>query len=312
MREWRHKSPNLGEMIAAEFDNNIDYLNWMVAKEKEAAWGVFKDLKQRDEDWSGVKDWEQVKNKLAYGDDEFTGYFCDNLKDLSEDGDARNGVWMDIEGFSYDMGSVVAGEPECCVNMNGPESKPELVVYVPISFSCDWNKNLLLNRGVAITNLIHTLMVKGYILDIKMFHSVKREYKGEKGCNRITYVVNIPTQNLCIADIAYSCSPAYFRGAHFVAMDMLADHFSGENGDGRGRGEKCKQIVNEVKSKGIYFPDGYDGEGKRNFETVEKANEWAIKRFNEYVERRNAGLKAKDEKMASITYDEDDEDDIPF
>ena len=65
------------------------------------------------------KSFKNLIDWLRYGQETQTEAFIDNLKDAGTSIDVNDGIFRDIEGFAYDMGSVVKGEPECCLNTWG-------------------------------------------------------------------------------------------------------------------------------------------------------------------------------------------------
>ena len=149
------------------FDNLVEQKEYIKDAIKTRKWKVVSEIEReqpKNTDFYGETNLEDTLLSMDYGLKSYTEYFLDNIDDISSESDGADGMFMDYEGFAYDMGAVVSGEPECCVNMNQLAPTPVINIVVDISFVCRVTAKEIMNRGIAITNLVNTLLTKKYIV----------------------------------------------------------------------------------------------------------------------------------------------------
>ena len=162
----------------------------------------------REARFMGTSDFEESMTHLKYGKAEITTRYLDKLKSLkNENGSENTGFFMDIEGCAYDMGAVVAGEPECCINQGAPSLHPHLTIYIDTGYNGDATQTVIDYRGIAIYHLLTNLIAKGYILDIYFVHYIDVNCGAEKVAQKF----KIPTENLVVSQIAFCGTCEFFR-----------------------------------------------------------------------------------------------------
>jgi len=114
---------------ATFFDNNVDFYEYIKKREPEKKWHHIK-RRGRGDSWAGGVTYEETMNELLFGNKDITYKFLEGLKNLGQERETNTGIFMNTEGFAYDMGAVVSGEPECCVDMKAPESKKSLTILM--------------------------------------------------------------------------------------------------------------------------------------------------------------------------------------
>lgn len=222
----------------------------------------------------GIGSFKEIPDRLKYGDQKVTTIYIDKLKQLKSEGEQNTGINMDIEGFAYDMGAVVSGEPECCLNSGYPETKPHLNIYIDIGYNGSVSPDTIANRGVAILQLISNLISQGYLLDIWIIHYIDT-INGERCCQR----VKLSTEFLTISQLAFAGKCEFFR---VVTWLLTAIQVKRRGYTGSGRSMPSSDVLSELKKDGLYIPSGYT-DGRFNHCSIKQALEYITEIYNEYV-----------------------------
>ncbi len=229
----------------------------------------------------GVSSFDGIFDRLRYGDKVQTENFINELKDLDTFDEIDVGIFRDVEGFAYDMGSVVNGEPECCLNFGSPEAKPTLNMYIDIGYNGGVEVETINYRGYAIIKLINTLISKGYILNIYVVHYITTydgRYSGD-----YAQLFKVPTNFLTLSTIGYSCCCDFFR---VVSWLLTAIQSKCKTHSGDGRSMPNSKIIEAIKERGdLYIPSGYT-DGSLNVCSKERAEELVMGYYNDYVNRK--------------------------
>lgn len=275
---------NNGKKIKAiDFDNLNEQLLYIQNPIKNKTYSVIDQVKQED-DFYGTHTLDQSLQGMKYGFDNDTNYFLDNIAQVQNDDGLTGGIHVDVEGFAYDMGSVVEGIPECCLNSNLPTPTPSVTIMVDIAFSWCVSARAISNRGIAITNLINTLLLNGYIVDLYLLR-----YNSQYDLD-IMYTVKIDTTNLSIANIAYVCTPEYFRKIGWITTDVLREK---ESEIGRGQSKILPFMLNKIKKEKIFFIGGdySDSNITSHLDSVKNANNYILKTFKKYCKENKITIK---------------------
>lgn len=275
---------NNGKKIKAiDFDNLNEQLLYIQKPIKDKAYSVIDQVKQED-NFYGTHTLDQSLQGMKYGFDNDTNYFLDNIAQIQNDDGLTDGIHVDVEGFAYDMGSVVEGIPECCLNSNLPTPTPSVTIMVDIAFSWCVSARAISNRGIAITNLINTLLLNGYIVDLYLLR-----YNSQYDLD-IMYTVKIDTTNLSIANIAYVCTPEYFRKIGWITTDVLREK---ESESGRGESKILPFMLNKIKKEKIFFIGGdySDSNITSHLDSVKNANNYILETFKKYCNENKITIK---------------------
>lgn len=275
---------NNGKKIKAiDFDNLNEQLLYIQKPIKDKAYSVIDQVKQED-NFYGTHTLDQSLQGMKYGFDNDTNYFLDNIAQVQNDDGLTGGIHVDVEGFAYDMGSVVEGIPECCLNSNLPTPTPSVTIMVDIAFSWCVSARAISNRGIAITNLINTLLLNGYIVDLYLLR-----YNSQYDLD-IMYTVKIDTTNLSIANIAYVCTPEYFRKIGWITTDVLREK---ESESGRGESKILPFMLNKIKKEKIFFIGGdySDSNITSHLDSVKNANNYILETFKKYCNENKITIK---------------------
>jgi len=229
------------------------------------------------EEFTNHKTYKQAFKGLKYGDTNYNNVFLDALKDANGDADAVS-YNFDVTGLFYDMGAVVMGTPENAFNItNDGDGKKQIKIYVDIVFSYGINNKYLLNRGVAIFNLLNTLILKGYILDVNFVCNTHNRMIDKT----YYFTFKLPENEVNIPTIAHYTSPEFFRVINFVLLDI------------NGSDPSCCRGKNDAKqfTDGLYINAGYTPSGDIDrkaidaIKTPEKAKQYIIDLFNNYISK---------------------------
>ena len=115
---------------ATIFENNIDIYNYIRKMENEKTWSHLEEYRHSGNDWAGNVTYGQAMQNLLYGNKDITPQIIEGLENLGHDIYSNTGVFMNTEGFAYDIGAVVSVEPECCVDMKAPELKKNIKIVL--------------------------------------------------------------------------------------------------------------------------------------------------------------------------------------
>lgn len=269
-----------GKVIVSEWDNNLDLLSWIKEKSSQMDYHWKQYINETyDPDWHGedCETFDDALKSLEYGNKNYTQDFIRELKNIEYTGEDERITYMDLEGFAYDMGSVVIGEPECCVNMSPPESARIIDIYIGVAFPCGVEAKTIKNRGIAITNLLCTLLARNYMVNLKYILSAN--YSDKPLC----HIINVQNQIINVNELAFYSTPEFFRIIG-IGLDSLRLNDNGYEGQCQGVTPKSiKELI--IQKNGFFIPSPYDCEDIfPKFETVQKANDWVMNLFNEYVE----------------------------
>lgn len=264
---------NNRKIKCVDFDGFMDQLDYIKLFLENNTFNTATEVDMCD-NFYGNNSLQNTVRGMNYGFQKSTDYFMNVLEENKSFTDNNSGIFMDNEGFAYDMGAVVNGEPECCLNTGLPTLTPCIKILVDLSFPWHYTSEEIFNRGIAITNLVETLLANGYIVDLYAI-----EFNSQSDMD-VIYTNKIDTQNLSIANIAFMSSPEYFRKIGFITVDRIRNK---ESEAGRGRSQMLKFMIDKIKRDKIFFiSGGFTGAMKDFFVTPLKAIEDLTEKFNTY------------------------------
>lgn len=258
-----------------DFNSMSEIANYLEGIEDLNSYDLTKDYKLKEQEYFfGIGSFKDIPDRLRYGDQKVTTMYIDKLKQLKSEGEQNTGINMDIEGFAYDMGAVVSGEPECCLNSGYPEAKPYLNIYIDTGYNGSVSPDTIANRGVAILQLISSLISQGYLLDIWIIHYIDTS-NGERCCQR----VKLSTEFLTISQLAFAGKCEFFRVVTWLLTAIQVKR-RGYTGSGRSQPSSC--VISELKKEGLYIPSGYT-DCRFNNCSMKQALEHITEIYNDYV-----------------------------
>ena len=257
-----------------EFDNIIDLYENIMPFIKANTFGVVDEINE-NVGWNGEYSLNQTVEAMKFGFQKNTDYFLDNIKEIRSQETTGKGTYLDYEGFAYDMGSVVEGVPECCLNADLPATKPCIKIVVDIGFPSLYSAKQLNNRGIAIANLINTLIINGFIIDL-CFMRYNHQHDMD-----IMFTVQVNTEVLPISVVAFLSSSDFFRKIGFITTDFIRERPSEI---GRGMTIIQEFMLNKFKREDIFFiGGGYSNpELCYHLENIKEANNYLLSLFNTY------------------------------
>lgn len=257
-----------------EFDNIIDLYENIMPFIKANTFGVVDEINE-NVGWNGEYSLNQTVEAMKFGFQKNTDYFLDNIKEIRSQETTGKGTYLDYEGFAYDMGNVVEGVPECCLNADLPATKPCIKIVVDIGFPSLYSAKQLNNRGIAIANLINTLIINGFIIDL-CFMRYNHQHDMD-----IMFTVQVNTEVLPISVVAFLSSSDFFRKIGFITTDFIRER---PNEIGRGMTIIQEFMLNKFKREDIFFiGGGYSNpELCYHLENIKEANNYLLSLFNTY------------------------------
>lgn len=276
------------KILRAEAENNVDLYNYIQQKIKEKSRGYWKNIRDMDSGddfkWYGGIEFDDVMEELLLGSKNQTQEFLSGIKEQFSDDVVYSQIYFDNEGFAYDMGAVVSGEPECCLNMGAPENKKFITIGIDYSFPCSVQPNVLKNRGIAITNLVHSLITQGYIVNLKFLQIYNP--RNNSNVKKSIFSLNLNTENLSISTVAFYCSVEFFRAIMMLVHSML-DGLPENPGEGMGSDEE-EEFFDIFGKDMLFIPAGYTDESMKSLTSLEKANKKILKLFNGWNKKMEA------------------------
>lgn len=271
---------------ATFFDNNVDFYEYIKKREPEKKWYHIKEHGKGDS-WSGGVTYEETMNELLFGNKEITYQFLEGLKNLGQERETNTGIFMNTEGFAYDMGAVVSGEPECCVDMKAPESKKSLTILMDYTAPYYVDSSMLVRRGLAVANLIYTLIEKGYIIDLNVCACLELHYTGTMlngdEVRKHMMSINVPTDMLSLGTIGFYTSVEFFRILYILSEEMLLNA-----GDDAGHSVGTDDRDDYMLQENVFLiPNCYMDSRGKNLRTQKEANDYVKLLFKEYCETHN-------------------------
>jgi hypothetical protein len=258
-----------------DFDNIADVSEFIESQKDLRKYSLTQtETLSEDKYFYGVSKFEGLTDRMRYGDEQITSKYLDKLEALNMDYETKEGISFDVEGFTYDMGAVVSGEPECCLNTGFPDVKPHLNIYIDIGYNGSVSPDTIANRGVAILQLINSLLSLGYILDIWMVHFITTS-DGELYSQRI----KLSTEYLTISQLAFSGTCEFFRVIAWL-LTAIQKHSYSYTGDGKSM--PASAVIKDMKNQGLFIPSGYTDE-RFNCCSQKEAIELVRQIYNDYI-----------------------------
>lgn len=259
------------------FNNNTEVLQYFEKNKKKIEKTMTYQKKANEfTNFRGNKD---CLHDLKYGNHNYNKNFIDALVDYETDNQTEY-IPAPV-GMFYDMGAVIEGNPEPAYNEQKTDNKKELKIYIDLSINGGTKNNYLLNKGLAIFNLIYTLQQKNYILDVNFIvPTVNKDGKSKK----FVIVYKIPINELNLSTIAFYTSPEFFRRITFIIAEVN-EIYPYET-----EGYYPEQLIKD----GFYIPtcytkNGFNNSINNNYRTKEQAENFINNLFNNYMkEGKNA------------------------
>lgn len=274
-----------------EFDGLVEQLEYIKPQIQNNVYGIVDEIRENSyNNWNGKYTLDQTLNGMMYGFKSETDYFLDMVEEIRTQEGLSDGMYMDVEGYAYDMGSVVDGVPECCVNTGMPTPTPSVSIMVDISFSCGYSAQDLNNRGVAITNLVNTLLLNGYIVDLYyMMYNTQSDMD-------IMYTIKVDTKTMPISSVAFMSSVDYFRKIGFVTMDVIRGK---QSSYGRGTSTIHNFMLNKFKKNDIFFIGGSYSNNSlcSHLSDVRDANKHLLEMFETFCKEHKIKITFKNDSI---------------
>lgn len=259
------------------FENLIDIVDYIKSRPNLNDYNFVQRINSGESaKFLGTNSLDKTLERLKYGNETVTTKYLENIKDLkSENGDDGQGYFMDIQGVAYDMGAVVAGEPECCINTGAPNPRPYLKILIDTGYCGSVDQNTIDNRGIAIYQLINNLIAKNYILDVEFIHYI------DMGGIPYAQRFKISLENLVISQIAFFGTCEFFRAVTWLLTALQSKRKQYDGSMGKSMPSDC--AIKQFKKEGLFIPSGYTDE-RFNDCSLEKAIKYVTDIYNEYVE----------------------------
>ena len=256
-----------------EFDSLSSHADY-IAENNKSSYSYNRELKDCS-DFIGIEgNLDTIIGNIRYGDEKLTTSLL-NLKEQDNYEAEEYDIHMDIEGFAYDMGSVICGEPECCLNTNPLAPKKTIEIVVDLGYCGGCYATAINYRSIAIMNLVTSLQREGYIVKLSLLSTYPR--------NKQIHKTNIDTDIVSASQLAVGTSSYYWRGASWLTVQIL-------NKGGRTGGDDCSttpiDIIKQFEKDNIfYIGGGYTDYKMNDFDSVDEANKYIQELFSKFIDK---------------------------
>lgn len=217
---------------------------------------------------------DTIIGNIRYGDEKLTTSLL-NLKEQDNYEAEEYDIHMDIEGFAYDMGSVICGEPECCLNTNPLAPKKTIEIVVDLGYSGGVYSDAINYRSIAIMNLVTSLQREGYIVKLSLLSTYPGNYQIHK--------TNIDTDIVSASQLAVGTSSYYWRGASWLTVQILN---KGGCDGGMDGSRTPQEVIDQFKKDNIfYIGGGYTDSRMNYFDSVDEANGYIQELFSKFIDK---------------------------
>jgi hypothetical protein len=209
---------------------------WQYAMgESEAVYLASRREGARVVEWSGGLTWEEAKRMAlsGWGDiiPEIEKYRA-VITPIITDKVLRPRQVYAVAGYSVDVGSFLANDPECFINREYEERNyPGKVfkIVCSVSHSSGISKNVIINRGAIICALIDAIEYAGHRVEVvcnnaSAAYNDENSLKGqqkEDGWFEVSVLIKKATQPLDMSDLAYCLAhPSMLRRIMFSAAEI--------------------------------------------------------------------------------------------
>lgn len=187
-------------------------------------------------DWSGGLTWEETKRLALRGwtdiMQEIEKYRAQILPIIAEKVLRPKQVYA-VAGYSIDVGSFLANDPECFITKElEARNYPGRIYKIvsSISFSAAIEPETIITRGAIICALVDAIEFAGHRAEVicnaamsaSHYEDDRQGKNKERGWFEVSVVVKKPTQPLDMSDLAYCLAhPSMFRKIMFSVAELV-------------------------------------------------------------------------------------------
>lgn len=259
----------------AEFDSMTEFLGWIEKNPNFDDKNASKSSRRFDDRWAGAS-WggalDLVRNGWHAGTADISAKL-DEIKHRSEM--MQVGYQWDVTGDTFDVGTMLAGEPEHWLS---PDVEPVKRIYrigVNVGVSVSVSPKQIMNKGAAVVALIDKLQEDPSAIVELDIVCMLRYGKGREFC------LHMGASPLDMDGIAFAVAhPAFLRRLLFAYIEIENNRkYCGSYG--------MPSDIKKPDAYDLYIPCNYTGDGMSEFDTTAGAAAW--------VKRKVEALTAKAE-----------------
>lgn len=144
------------------------------------------------------------------------------------------GYRNDVTGQFFDVGLVLAGEPECWYEQDYIPKRQIVKIAAQTLASCRTSAELIRNRGAAIVALVEKLQAEGYIVELSIICYAESGGYSLGKCPFVCIKLNMGSSPIDI-DAASFClaHPAFVRRLYFAVAEAVIKGDCGTYGSSR-------------------------------------------------------------------------------
>lgn len=273
-------------IVVDRFKNTAEYINYLVDE-------YVKNISQYDlyNDPEHIKfaggDLNMALESALTGNAVEIQKYKDKLTEVLNKNSLDVSMRMDVEGVAYDMGAVLSGEPECCIQQEFVVPKRELNILY--TFACPWyfTVDQLYNMGVAALTLQSKLKELNYVVNLKHVEFYNSSVSSKE---QMCLSIDINNEFNPTSLMAATSHPTFFRTLGFMHKRIYIPQDSGGNGNASwpnsdfGGVVPFTEILDLDPYKTFQIPSAYDNSAWREeSKTPESAVKFLAKLFNEWA-----------------------------
>jgi hypothetical protein len=212
------------------FENLTDWISFQSEEYKERIYNRRMSMNIDDDEWSGVKSWEEYLELLNNGDKEVISLIkdtankeLDKLKHLYKDN--FKGFKFDVEGELFDVGLVLTGEPECWLQPElVPEQKKRIDINIAGSFASGVDMIDVRKNGGKLIGIIKMLEEHDIEIRLVMYsfnYNVSASENSDKYTTNLhtSIVLKDYTENINYEKLSSLISPTFHRRGMFRVLE---------------------------------------------------------------------------------------------
>lgn len=242
---------------------------------------------QSDKNWAGGS-YQDLKNDLENGNKKLIVETDEKVGELLNKNYLEDQFFMDIEGFSYDMGALNSGEPEYCLNRVEEKPRKVLDILIDPSYNGSNNPDVLVARGAAIVKFATGLKNNNYIVNSYIFETTNAHYKTNHEGSTSFELIRVNDEFNLINQIATVSNTKFFR-AGLIMLSGICNGELRDPGSAQGywpSGDEWKKELSKniptLTKEPFFIGGGYNWREMNQEASVDKCYEFILKRFEEY------------------------------
>lgn len=214
-----------------------------------------------------------------------------------------NSFKISEEGFSYDMGSFVSGDPECCIEAFQDKPKKEINLTFSTSAPGYVSSQKLRMRAYSVLKMYQYLVDNGYIVNLRWInYSDVHPYTGDRTDKLIFTVVDIPVTYDLLSIMSAICTVGWFRGIGFMYSPLVSGYHDEDGSFTSDRTHRFKPLahclseINVEHKQVFHMNDFYQDSELSSLSTQEEFDDYFKNEFRNFKKKHGEDYEEKEDE----------------